>query len=164
MRAPGRRVRTAALRTRRATAFLRFRRHLRRTRGWSDEQLLALQRAGLVSLADALESSPFQRQRLRAAGLSTGDLSSFAALAALAPVTKSDLLAAGLERLASAAVVAAGAATASAQTFAEALLSTTARFTRRLDDDATVVVVERFLESATAVGSDTASAAPAVGS
>ncbi len=62
---------------------------------------MALQRRGLASLADALESSPFQRQRLRAAGLSTGDLSSFAALGALEPVTKSDLLAAGLERLAS---------------------------------------------------------------
>lgn len=63
----------------------------------SDDDLRALQQRRLAALAGAIAATPFQRDRLRDAGMAPQDLRSFDALGALAPVTKSDLLAAGLD-------------------------------------------------------------------
>jgi phenylacetate-CoA ligase len=62
--------------------------------------LRALQLTGLAGLIPAIERSEFQRERFRSAGLEPRDLRTFDALADVPPVRKSDLVAAGLDRLA----------------------------------------------------------------
>src|SRR5687768_16217830 len=83
----------AAARARRGAAFLRYSRLLERTARLDDEGLRAFQCERLAGLGPIYERVPFQRRRLREAGIGPDGLRGLEDLLAVAPVRKADLLA-----------------------------------------------------------------------